>query len=181
MERWIINPETAPAIIRRCSKCGMVSKFICSGNFRINANGKNIDVWLIYKCHECDTTWKMEIISRLKPDEIEKSLWRSFAENKWDIAMKYAFDPNILNKNKTVVSYDEVVYTVEKQSTTDTDYELEIISSYDFGLRLDKLLSDELRLSRTKVKILLANITLFLIILNYQRKQKSEEFLELRS
>ena len=97
----------------------------------------------------------MEILSRVKPQQIEKSLYQAFAKNDWDTALNYAFDANILNKNKAVVSYIEVTYTVEKQEMPETECLLEILSQNDLGLRLDKLLSDELGLPRSKVKALL--------------------------
>lgn len=152
MERWVIKPKTTPIIIRNCSKCGPSSKFICSGNFRINANGKNMDVWLIYKCSKCDTTWNMEILSRVKPQQIDPLLYQSFAKNDFEAAMQYAFNQNVMNRNKAVVSYEEVSYIVEKSNLNDPNYALEIVSQYDFGLRLDKLLGEELGLSRTKIK-----------------------------
>ncbi len=152
MERWVIKPQTSPIIIRNCSKCGPGSKFVCGGNFRINANGKNIDVWLIYKCNNCSTTWNMEIVSRVKPQQIGPSLYQSFAKNDFEVAMQYAFNQNVMNRNKAVVSYEDVSYLVEKSSLDDPNYALEIVSQYDFGLRLDKLLGDELGLSRTKIK-----------------------------
>lgn len=154
MERWIVKPLNMPAVIRNCSKCGDHSKFVCSGNFRVNANGKNLDVWLIYKCEKCETTWNMEILSRVKPEQIEKTLYAAFLKNDRDTAMHYAFDPETLRRNKAVVEYGNVTYCVEKIRVPG-GCALEIFAPYDFGLRLDKLLSEELGLSRTKVKKLL--------------------------
>ncbi|PWM46492.1 MAG: hypothetical protein DBX47_02370 [Clostridiales bacterium] len=155
MEKWIIKPKAMPVIIRNCNKCASENKFICSGNFRINANGKNIDVWLIYKCEKCDTTWNMEILSRVKPKQIEPSLYLAFAGNDLETAFCYAFNRDILNKNKAVVSYDDIPYVVLKTKFNDNDNILEITSQYDFGLRIDKLLSDETGISRTKIKELI--------------------------
>lgn len=155
MEQWIIRPQNAPIVLRSCSKCGGEQKFVCSGNFRINANGKNLDVWLIYKCAKCDTTWNMEILSRVKPRQIERALYEAIAKNDAETALRYAFDINTQNKNKAVVCCEEVSYTVEKCQTPDTDRAILIISEYDFGLRLDKLLCSELGLSRAKVQTLL--------------------------
>lgn len=108
MRKWIVTPINSPTILRNCTNCGNGSSFICSNNFRINANGKNIDVWLIYKCKECDSTLNITIMSRVKPSQIEKPLYESFEKNDHEIAMKYAFDLQILGNNKAIVSYDNI-------------------------------------------------------------------------
>lgn len=83
-------PEGAPACLRHCSKCKKTSSFICSGKFRVNANGKHLDVWLIYRCERCDTTWNQEIYARVKPSRIDKELYQAFLDNDWETAMRYA-------------------------------------------------------------------------------------------
>lgn len=147
-------------ILRNCSKCKIRSKFVCSGDFRVNANGRNIDVWLIYKCCECDTTWNMEIFSRVKPTQIDSSLYKKLLKNDSETALMYSFDQQILNNNKAVVCYDDISYKLEKiniPNSNDNEDVLEIISNYNLNLRLDKILSDELEISRNKVKSMFAN------------------------
>lgn len=48
-KRWIVTPQRLPAVIRRCPKCGQKTEFENSGRFRVNANGRLLDVWLIYR------------------------------------------------------------------------------------------------------------------------------------
>ena len=66
-EEWTILPGEAPAIRRNCSGCRKSSIFRSSGNFRMNANGNKLDVWLIYRCEKCDTSWNMDIYTRTAP------------------------------------------------------------------------------------------------------------------
>ena len=82
----------APIHSRHCSKCKKASRFACSGKFRVNANGKHLDVWLIYRCERCNTTWNQEIYARVKPSRIDKELYQAFLENDWDTALRYAGD-----------------------------------------------------------------------------------------
>lgn len=152
MERWVIKPQNSPDVCRRCIKCKEDRKFICSNNFRINANGKNIDIWLIYRCEKCDATWNMEILSRINPKDINHKLYESFVINDKNLAIKYSFSPDIIKKNKVIVSFDNIRYKVEKFSLPDSDYSLEIILNYDFELRLDKFISKQFHISRTEAK-----------------------------
>lgn len=155
MQKWIITPTEAPKILRNCPKCGSVQKFVCSGNFRVNANGRNIDVWLIYKCEDCDCTWNMTVLSRVKPEQIEQALYTAFAKNDPETARRYAFDKSLLSKNHAVVDCSELGYTLEKQIIDDGNSAIELTCEYDIGLRLDKVVSEGLSISRTRAKTLL--------------------------
>ena len=50
-ERWRITPEAVPTVRRNCSKCKEKREFINSMKFRVNANGKNVDVWTVSYTH----------------------------------------------------------------------------------------------------------------------------------
>jgi len=155
MQKWIITSTEPPKILRNCPKCGGVQKFVCSGNFRVNANGRNIDVWLIYKCEDCDSTWNMTVLSRVKPEQIEKSLYTAFAKNDAETARKYAFDKSLLAKNHAITDCSELRYALEKQMIDDGSNTVELVCEYDIGLRLDKVISEGLGISRAHAKTLL--------------------------
>jgi len=74
---------------RHCSKCKKIRKFECSGKFRVNASGKRLDVWLIYRCVRCNTTWNREILARVKPGRIGKEPYQAFLDNDFELAMRY--------------------------------------------------------------------------------------------
>ena len=64
---WKIECAGLPTAERHCKKCGAWRAFECSGCFRVNAQKRMLDVWLIYKCPECDDTWNMTVLSRVAP------------------------------------------------------------------------------------------------------------------
>lgn len=51
-----------------------------------------IDVWLIYKCLKCDNTCNITILSRTRPELINKDLYQNFMKNDEETAEYYAFD-----------------------------------------------------------------------------------------
>ena len=71
-----------------------------SGKFRINANGKNVDVWLIYRCKKCKHTWNLTIYERTRPGKIPSELFEAFQTNDMEIAMSYGRDIDFLKKNR---------------------------------------------------------------------------------
>jgi len=94
-----------PSVIRRCKKCSVKTEFDMSGLFRINANKKSLDVWLIYRCSVCDSTWNFSIYTRISPQAIEPELLDRFHENDLDLAVHYATDTALLKRNGAITKY----------------------------------------------------------------------------
>ena len=108
---WEIKVKNTPLLIKKCSHCES-DRFYCSDKFRMNAQKKNIDVWLIYRCVKCDNTCNMTLLSRTKPDLIDKKLFHSFSMNDREVAWQYAFSAGMASKNKLQIDYDSVEYEV---------------------------------------------------------------------
>lgn len=60
---WAVTPTRLPLIVRRCTRCGH-DRFRASGAFRVNANGKLLDVWLLARCTTCEETLKVPVLER---------------------------------------------------------------------------------------------------------------------
>ena len=112
-KEWLIEPLSAPLFIRRCSKCKKQREFYCSDKFRINAQKKIVDIWLIYKCVKCDNTCNINIFSRISPKAIDNDEYTKFQNNDSETAWKYAFDREVINSNKLVVDYDQIEYEIK--------------------------------------------------------------------
>lgn len=155
---WEINPEGTPSIIRYCSKCGGKSEYVNTGNFRVNANGNSIDVWLIYQCQKCRTTYNLSIHERIKPDKILSKEYEKYLSNNQKTAQDCGFDSRIFKKNRVEVDYDNVTYQIIKRElnkTSDKNEEQVIIirCEYELPIRINKIISQELGLSRSKVNL----------------------------
>ncbi len=94
-EVWKVIPCATPRIIRKCSRCSD-DRFVSSDKFRVNANKKIIDIWLIYKCSACDFTLNQTIFSRTAVSKIDANIWELFLCNDKELAWKFAFDPNVM-------------------------------------------------------------------------------------
>ena len=110
IKQWYIQPSSAPLYLRRCSKCKKVMPFYCSGKFRVNAQKRVVDVWLIYKCVKCDNTFNVDVLSRVNPELIDDEEYSSFQNNDNSAAWRYAFNPHVINKNKVKVDYSKIEY-----------------------------------------------------------------------
>lgn len=155
--KWDIVPKTLPKVKRNCPKCNKKTHFINSEKFRVNANKNNIDVWLIYQCEECKSTWNMTIHERVNPGSLDKEKYEKFMANDIGLAKEYAFNQAIYSRNKAEAIFDFVEYEVLVKEAVELDsnwkdMNIELICNYPVEMRVDKLLSEELGKSRSKIK-----------------------------
>lgn len=83
--RWLVKPRGLPKVVRRCASCGGPRPFVTTGRFRLNAQGRRIDVWLLYRCEACGAKYGATVYRRCRPDEI-KDLEARTAESSLKIA-----------------------------------------------------------------------------------------------
>ncbi|MCA1057467.1 DUF1062 domain-containing protein [Rossellomorea aquimaris] len=166
----IIAQET-PIVKRNCSKCKTNTEFYCSEKFRVNANQKIMDIWLIYNCTHCEGTWNYPILSRVNINKIDSVLIQKFMNNDIETIWNYAFQINKLRKLCNDVMTD-IRYELKKEKLDSQSNEVTFRLSYkyDFGLRIDKLIAEILGISRSKVNKLSQDGT---ILLNPNMKMKS--------
>ena len=155
--QWELVPINLPIVRRNCPKCNEKSSYINTKRFRVNANKSNIDVWLIYQCEKCKSTWNMTIYERIKPYDINKDEYEKFLSNDKELAREYAFNLSIYNKNKAEVILEDVNYELiqrklEAYYINENGLVIEIVCKYPIELRVDKLLSDKLGVSRSQIK-----------------------------
>lgn len=179
--QWELGPINLPIVRRNCPKCNEKASYINTERFRVNANKSNIDVWLIYQCEKCKSTWNMTIYERTKSCDINKYEYEKFLSNDKELAREYAFNLSIYNKNKAEVILEDVNYElIQKKLETcyiketptpnvagvsdshkkqvsgsllnENELVIEIVCKYPIEQRVDKLLSDELGFSRSKIK-----------------------------
>jgi hypothetical protein len=155
--QWELVPKNLPIVRRNCPKCNEKARYINSEKFRVNANKNSIDIWLIYQCEKCKSTWNMTIYERIKPYEINKDEYEKFLSNDKELARKYAFNLSIYNKNKAEIILEDVNYELiqkklEAYYINENELVIEIACKDFIELRVDKLLSDTLGISRNKIK-----------------------------
>ena len=155
---WEVKVNNTPLLIKKCSHCDS-DRFYCSDKFRMNAQKKNIDVWLIYRCVKCDNTCNLTLLSRSKPDLIDKTLFHSFSMNDKDTAWKYAFSTEMERKNNLRLDYDSVEYEVipntlleDLLNLSNEVIKIHIKCKFEFDLKLSSLIRRCFSLSANQVK-----------------------------
>jgi len=156
-KQWIVTPDELPAVIRRCPKCGKKTEFKNSGKFRVNANGRLIDVWLIYRCGECDTSWNMAVWERAEAGRLDADEYQGFLKNDPVLAVKYGNDRELFAKNKAEAADTKAEYRLLEVDTpflcmADSAMEIEVKVPAGFDLRADLFLVRQLSVSRSRIK-----------------------------
>jgi hypothetical protein len=67
---WILRAAHTPRVPRHCPRCDELRGFVSSDRFRVNAQKRRLDVWLVYRCPRCDFTWNAAVVERRAPEEI---------------------------------------------------------------------------------------------------------------
>ncbi|MBV6650753.1 MAG: DUF1062 domain-containing protein [Hoeflea sp.] len=155
--RWTIIPQTAPQPWIACSGCGGMKAFKSSGKIRLNANGRMLDAWLIYKCVICEKTWNRPIFERKNIRDIDPVVLEALQSNDPQWIRTETFNLEALRrKAQRIDEFSEI--DIEKESLHGScnwrKLEIELIAPLPVSIRLDRLLASELGLSRAHLKTL---------------------------
>lgn len=155
--RWTITPKIAPQPWIACSGCGKLNAFRSSDKVRLNANGRKLDAWLIYKCLTCDKTWNRSIFERQNVLEIDPRILEALHSNDPQWIWAEAFNMQALRrKSQRVDEFPEydVAKTVVHEAAFFKTIEIELQVALPVNMRLDRLLATELKISRTRLQVL---------------------------
>lgn len=153
---WKVVPFETPTVERNCNKCGGKSHYRANGQFRVNANGRNLDIWLIYKCVTCDNTWNLTVHERVKPESLPAALYQAYLGNDAAQATRCAFDKSLLLRNQVQPCYDGVTLAIEGPHVNpyacEEPIDILLRCEVEPGVRLGKLLSQKLGISHSACK-----------------------------
>jgi len=146
---WELTYQSAPKVLRYCQKCGEKTRYQSSGLFRVNAQKKSLDIWLIYRCEECDNTWNAEIFSRIRPGKLTDEELESFHRNDPVMSQSYAMNTEWLKKLQAELVLPE--YTIDAIIPDDSqDLEIRIVNPGMMPYRISVVLRKKLCLSQTE-------------------------------
>jgi hypothetical protein len=164
---WTIVAQNTPRPLLHCSRCGGERPFRSSGRFRLNANGRRIDAWLIYKCTACDDTWNRPLLQRRPLAGVAPALLEALRRNDPALAQRVGFDTAGLRHHCAAVEETGGAIVrkdvVSRSAGTLRRLEIRLAVPHPTALRLDRLLVKELGLSRARLQALCADRRLLLV------------------
>ncbi len=143
--QWEVLLVSPPPVIRHCKQCGKTVCYRSAGLFRVNAQKKSLDIWLIYKCGHCQSTWNMTVHSRISPQALGADTLGRFYANDSALARQCACDLGLLRKNSAAFGRPD--YRIVGENLPDTPVHLHITSRHPCAVRVSNLLRVRLGLS----------------------------------
>ncbi|NLS19828.1 DUF1062 domain-containing protein [Rhizobium sp. P40RR-XXII] len=155
--RWTISPRISPQPWIACSGCGSPRPFRSSGKVRLNANGKRLDAWLVYKCIDCEKTWNRTLFERRTVHDLTPSTLEALQRSDPDWVRAQEFDLDGLKRRaKRIEEPPDVIIRKEmiRAASDWTGLGIETAAEFPVNLRLDRLLASELAISRSRLEAL---------------------------
>ncbi|MFC9493836.1 DUF1062 domain-containing protein [Streptomyces sp. NPDC056982] len=98
-------PTCLPLVLRRCHTCAS-QRFRANGKFRVNANHKLLDVWLLVLCTACGATTKLTVLERMNVRSVRPELLDRLHDNDPGLAAELLQDPVVQRRNRIALDWD---------------------------------------------------------------------------
>ncbi|WCN02952.1 DUF1062 domain-containing protein [Streptomyces sp. M92] len=105
LNEWAVVPTCPPLVRRRCRTCAS-GRFRANGKFRVNANHKLIDAWLLVLCTACGNTAKLTVLERANVRSVRPGLLDRMHDNDSALAAELLREPVLLRRNRVALDWD---------------------------------------------------------------------------
>lgn len=151
-----IVPEESFSVIRGCAGCGRKTHFVNTGKFRVNANGNQLDVWLVYQCENCKHTFNLAVYERQRISSIPKEEYDLFLSNDKNLAQQYGRDVSLFQRQKAQIDFGRMRYAAVMLHDTPgkltETWMLTIQNPLGLKIRPEKQIAMVMGLSASRVK-----------------------------
>ena len=151
---WSVSFVKAPVLTRQCPKCGGEA-YENSGRFRVNANGRKLDVFLIYRCVFCKATWNLTVLERVAPQNVSPALYRAFLGNDAALALRFGCDATFLKRNGARFTIEAADILADGALPGPDGAEITLVPNTPLEIPACKAIAAKLGLSNTKVRQLI--------------------------
>ena len=104
LNNWVVMPTCLPTVLRRCHACAS-ERFRANGKFRVNANHKLLDAWLLVLCTECGDTAKLTVFERMNVRSVRPELLDRMHANDPGLAAELLQDPGVRHRNRIALDW----------------------------------------------------------------------------
>ncbi|WP_329294471.1 DUF1062 domain-containing protein [Streptomyces pseudovenezuelae] len=156
LTNWVVMPTCLPLVLRRCHTCAS-DRFRADGRFRVNANHKLLDIWLLVLCTACGETAKLTVLERTHVRSVRPELLDRLHDNDPALAAELLQDPVVRRRNRIALDWNDA-WRLDTGGSAHLDREV-IDVSVRFGARIPvrpvRLIAEGCGLSRAEVERLI--------------------------
>ncbi|MER5382048.1 DUF1062 domain-containing protein [Streptomyces sp. NPDC002688] len=157
LENWVVIPTCLPLVLRRCHACAS-GRFRASGKFRVNANHKLIDAWLLALCTGCGDTVKLTVLERMNVRSVRPELLDRLHDNDRGLTAELLQDPVVRRRNRIALDWGNA-WRLDTGGWDRPDSEVIDVSvrfAAPIPVRPVRLIAEGCALSRAEVERLIA-------------------------
>ncbi|WP_329597090.1 DUF1062 domain-containing protein [Streptomyces pseudovenezuelae] len=156
LTNWVVMPTCLPLVLRRCHTCSS-DRFRADGRFRVNANHKLLDIWLLVLCTACGETAKLTVLERTHVRSVRPELLDRLHDNDPALAAELLQDPVVRRRNRIALDWNDA-WRLDTGGSAHLDREV-IDVSVRFVARIPvrpvRLIAEGCGLSRAEVERLI--------------------------
>lgn len=97
-------PTCLPTVLRRCHACAS-ERFRANGKFRVNANHKLLDAWLLVLCTACGDTAKLTVLERTHVRSVRPELLDRLHDNDLGLTAELLQNPVVRRRNRIALDW----------------------------------------------------------------------------
>ncbi|MGW6897202.1 DUF1062 domain-containing protein [Streptomyces sp. NBC_01727] len=97
-KNWVVVPTCLPIVLRRCHRCAS-GRLRANGKFRVDANHKLLDAWLLALCTECGNTTELTVLERMNVRSVRPELLNLLHDNNPGLGAERLQDPVVRRRN----------------------------------------------------------------------------------
>jgi hypothetical protein len=150
----VVTATLTPAILRHCPRCKVDRPFKNSGKFRVNAQKKRVDIWLIFRCGTCDQTWNHAIHERQSVRALAPDILDAFMRNDPALADRHAAALGGQSASASPAELQVTRYILAPVSAATIGLRIVIAAPPGNLQRLDRVLATGLAIPRAEVTTL---------------------------
>jgi hypothetical protein len=150
---WVVRRTRLPLLSLRCVDCRSESATAGEGRFRVNANGRLLDVWLLVRCVSCDRTSKLTVHERAPARSFDPAELDGYRANDPGLAASRLLDPLLARRNHFTLDW-EGAWRLETPPAGPGEacpVRVEVVFEDPVPVRPERLIARGLGLSRSEV------------------------------
>ncbi|MEU8801845.1 DUF1062 domain-containing protein [Spirillospora sp. NPDC048819] len=151
---WVVRRTRLPLLSLRCAHCRAESATTGRGRFRVNANGRRLDVWLLVACVSCDRTSKLTVHERAPVRSIGPAELHGYRVNDPELMASTLLDPLLARRNRFALDWTGAWRLETPPARLGEAWPVQVEVAFDdpVPVRPERLIAHGLGLSRNQVR-----------------------------
>jgi hypothetical protein len=150
---WVVRELGLPAIVKACVSCRSTHHHP-TGKFRVNANGKLLDVWMLIGCDLCGRTSKIPVHERVHVQSLKHERLLMFENNSPAMVRQLSTDAALAGRTGYRLDWNGTWELETDAPFHDLDVSIEVVVRFELPVpvRVGKLLTAGFGLSRSALE-----------------------------